>query len=110
MDRRRPTAVVAILDITPRMFVEYEQKFFEHAGRLYMTRDELDALVADLQRAGVRVIRTEPRPYHAGEWQIVCWCENPAHFYTITGAKLFREAVHAGLDPMLPRGALDFEN
>jgi hypothetical protein len=33
--------------------------------------------------------------------------EQPAHEYIITNTRLCREAVHAGLAPVLPRGALD---
>ena len=72
-----------------------------------MTADERDELIADLLRIGVLVEKAEPRPHYDGEWQIVAWCPNPLHRYTITNAKLFREAVRDGRSGVLPRGALD---
>jgi hypothetical protein len=81
---------------------------------MLMTREEMLELVRDLERlpAGlVRIERTERQPYPCeGLWQIVCWCERTgnSHSYMITDARRFREAVHAGLTPVLPRGALDF--
>jgi hypothetical protein len=72
-----------------------------------VTADERDELVADLLRICVLIEKVEPRPDYPGEWQIVAWSPNPLHRYTITNAKVFREAVHAGLNPDLPRGALD---
>jgi hypothetical protein len=72
-----------------------------------MTRDEADELVGDLLRIGVLVEKVEPRPHYSGEWQIIAWCPNPLHRYTITDAKRFRQAVRDGLSGVLPRGALD---
>ena len=72
-----------------------------------MTIDERDELVRDLERACVRVEAVELLPWHGGEWQVRCWCPDPAHFYTTTNAARFREAVHNGLIPEAPRRALD---
>lgn len=72
-----------------------------------MTADEADELVRDLERIGVQVEAVEPRPWHEGEWQMRCWCPDPAHFYLITNAARFRQAVRDGLTPVLPSGALD---
>jgi hypothetical protein len=71
-----------------------------------MTAQERDELVRDLEHAGCYVRKVEPRPWHDGEWQIVAWCPDPAHFYTITNARLFRQAVRGGLISDLPREAL----
>jgi hypothetical protein len=78
-----------------------------------VTADEASALKADLERAGVYVHAAKPRiarGCYAGtdDWQLYCWCEDPPHFYTITDAARFRQAVHDGLSDVLPRGALDF--
>jgi hypothetical protein len=74
-----------------------------------MTRDEADALAAYLERIGVRVEGIEPRRWHEGEWQVRAWCDDPPHWYAVTNAGRFREAVSNGLTPVLPRGALDCE-
>ena len=74
-----------------------------------MTREEADTLAADLERAGVYVHAVEPREppaLYPGDWQVRAWCPDPAHFYTVTNAKRFRDAVRDGLTE-LPRGALD---
>jgi hypothetical protein len=44
-----------------------------------MTADERDELARDLERAGVQVEAIEPRPFHEGEWQLQCWCEDPTY-------------------------------
>jgi hypothetical protein len=72
-----------------------------------MTAAERDALVRDLERIGVYVQEVQPRPWHEGEWQLYCWCPDPPHFYWITDAARFRQAVRAALSDVLPRGALD---
>ncbi|HEX6819544.1 MAG TPA: hypothetical protein VF120_14295 [Ktedonobacterales bacterium] len=75
-----------------------------------MSHEEMLEMVRDLERlpAGlVRIERTERQPYPFEDlWQIVCWCDNPRMHYTIKNAGRFREVVHAGLTPVLPRGAL----
>jgi hypothetical protein len=71
-----------------------------------VTRDEADELVRDLERAGVYVQEVQPRPHYEGEWQLYCWCPDPAHFYWITNAQLFRRSVREGLTPVPPHGAL----
>jgi hypothetical protein len=72
-----------------------------------MTREECDDLLADLQRICVLVEAVEPQRDEPERWQIVAWCPNPIMRYTIRNAKTFREAVHTGLTPVLPKGALD---
>jgi hypothetical protein len=77
-----------------------------------VTADEASALKADLEHAGVYVHAAKPRiarGCYAGtdDWQLYCWCDEPAHGYTITNATLFRDAVRAGLVEELPRNALD---
>jgi hypothetical protein len=77
-----------------------------------VTADERDELVRDLERAGVQMEAVQPRElsgYYASqnEWQLRCRCPDPAHCYTITDAKCFRQAVRDGLTPVLPRGELD---
>lgn len=71
-----------------------------------MTHDEAQALAADLERAGVRIIETRQRASD-GAWVIVAWCDMPAHEYTITNAAVFRKAVREGIIPQLAPHALD---
>jgi hypothetical protein len=72
-----------------------------------MTRDEADELLRDLLRICVLIEAVEPQRDKPDGWQIVAWCANPLHRYIIRDAARFREAVHNGLTPYLPRGALD---
>jgi hypothetical protein len=72
-----------------------------------VTADEADELAADLERIGVRVEGIVPRPHYEGEWQVRARCDDPPHWYTVINAGRFRQAVHNGLTPDLPRGALD---
>jgi hypothetical protein len=55
----------------------------------------------------VQVEAIEPRPFHEGEWQLQCWCEDPTYSNVIIHAQLFRQAVHDSRLPDLLHGALD---
>jgi hypothetical protein len=72
-----------------------------------MTREEADALLADLLRICVLVEAVEPQRDAPERWQIVAWCPHPLHRYVISDAARFRQAVHDGLSGVLPKGALD---
>jgi len=73
-----------------------------------MTRDEADELMRDLERVrGIQIIRTELRPHVPDEAQLYVWSEYTNACHSIVNSRLFRDAVAAGLTPVLPRGALD---
>jgi hypothetical protein len=72
-----------------------------------VTEVERDELVRDLERAGMRIVAIEPRPFYAGEWQIRVWSRRTTVEHVIADAVLFRQVVRAGLTPVLARGALD---
>jgi hypothetical protein len=74
-----------------------------------MTADKRDELRCDLERAGVYAQAIEPREptaFYPREWQVRAWNPDPAHFYTVTDAARFRQAVRDGRTE-LPPGALD---
>ena len=71
-----------------------------------MTKTEADELANDLKaiKVDVRAVKLNER---TGSWEVYCWSPDPAEFYWVKDANLFRDAVHEGLTPLLPRGALD---
>ncbi len=56
-----------------------------------MTAEERDELLHDLEHAGVRVLEVRVSRYylHVGEWEIVAWCQMPAHQYSIFDGAAF---------------------
>jgi hypothetical protein len=65
-----------------------------------MTRDDCDRLRAELEAAGVPIVRVEePRP---GVFWLVYFSTILRTNYIVTHAARFRGIVAAGLDPSLP--------
>lgn len=56
-----------------------------------MTAEERDELLHDLEHAGVRVLEVRVSRYylHVGKWEIVAWCQMPAHQYSIFDGAAF---------------------
>lgn len=71
-----------------------------------MTKSEADELASDLKaiKVDVRAVKLNEK---TGGWEVYCWSPDPTEFYWVKDANLFRDAVHEGLTPLLPRGALD---
>lgn len=60
-----------------------------------MTNSEADELANDLRAINVDV-QAATHNEATGGWEIYCWCPDPPHLYSITGAKRSREEVHLG--------------
>ena len=80
---------------------------FDKGGhRAMLSKDEADELADDLRAINVEVLTVTDNEATGG-WEVYLWSEHTHSFHAIVRSKVFREAVHKGLTPVLPPGALD---